>query len=475
MQRTAHAPVRAIAVRLLLACAMAWPLLAHARAHAARARAALPACKALNEPKDLLTGHASDVDVVEQGYRCILQHYITGKTLDDRVLLRGAFKEIAQSLPANLSDMTLPSLLGDRDVDWQIFANTYGAIALLLSQTPSVQQALAELALFGMTQSLHDDHLSYWPPDEEKVNLAHLNPDTPAPALGIVTSPITATTTSVFITDVLPRTPAASSGLKPGDIVEKVDGHAVFAQGQETGALASLTTPALGMPVSVTVERPATGAQITMWLQPRSLLAPTLTARALAGTIAYVKLYQFSANAAAQVFAAIKALPLSGPARGLILDLRGDPGGEEDQAVRLLSAFVHARTVGYEVGGAGHRHALRTDDTVPLLHLPLVVLTDGGSASSSELVAGAVRDLRLGLVVGSRTAGDLAGAYFYSLSDASALEITQFHVLDALGETVDGVGIDPNQQATVTAQDLSTGDDPVIDRAVQDLDAASQH
>lgn len=473
MQRTAHVPLRAIALRLLLACAMAWPLLSAARVGADPARATLPACKALNAPKDLLTGHASDIDIVEQGYHCILQHYITGKTLDDRVLLRGAFKEIAQSLPADLSDMTLPSLLGDRDVDWQIFANTYGAISLLLAQTPSVQQALAELALFGMTQSLHDDHLSYWPPDDEKVNLAHLNPTTPAPTLGIVTSPITATTTSVFITDVLPHTPAGAADLKPGDVVEQVDGHPVFSQGQETGALETLTTPALGTPVSLTVERPATGARITVSLQPRSLRTPAVTARALPGSIAYMKLYTFSANAAAQVFAAIKGLRLGGPARGLILDLRGDPGGEENQAVRLLSAFAHRQTVGYEVGGAGHRHALRTDDTVPLLHVPLVVLTDGGSASSSELVAAAVRDLHLGLVVGSHTAGDLAGAYFYSLSDGSALEITQFHVLGALGETVDGAGIAPDQQVTATAQDLSAGDDPVIDRAVQDLDEAA--
>lgn len=471
---TAHAP-RRIIVAALLVCALAWPLLSRVQATAGPARDTLPACRVLNTPKDLITGHASDVDIVEQGYRCILRHYITGKTLDDRVLLRGAFKEIAQSLPADLSHMTLPSLSGDRDIDWQIFANTYGAIALLLPQTPTVQQALAEVALFGMTQSLHDDHLSYWPPDEEKINLAHLNPDTPAPSLGIVTSPITATTTAIYITDVLPHTPASASGLRPGDILEQVDGHPVFSQGQGTAALAAVTTPAMGTSVSVSVERPSTGAQLTVSLQPRSLLAPTVTARLLPGAIAYVKLYAFSANAAARVFAALRDLRPGATPRGLILDLRGNPGGEEDQAVQLLSAFVHRQTIGYEVGGTGKRRALRTDDAIPLLHVPLVVLTDGGSASSSELVAGAVRDLHLGLVVGSQTAGDLAGAYFYSLSDGSALEITQFHVLDALGETVDGIGIAPNQQVTVTAQDLSAGDDPVIDRAVQDIEDHARH
>jgi carboxyl-terminal processing protease len=370
--------------------------------------------------------------------------------------------------------MTLPSLLGDRDVDWQIFANTYGAIALLLPQSASVQQALAELALFGMAESLHDGHLSYWLPAQEKINLAQLTSAMPVPTLGIVTSPITATATTVFVTDVLPHTPASLAGLRPGDIIEQVDGQPVFSQGHETAALAAVTTPALATSVSVTIMRPSTGAQITVSLQPRLLLAPTVTARELPGAIAYVKLYDFSANAAAQVFAALRTLRLGAAPRGLVLDLRGNPGGAEEQAVRVLSAFVHHAVVGYEVDGDGRRDALRTADTVLLLHMPLVVLTDGGSASSSELVAAAVRDLHLGLVVGSHTAGDLAAAYFYSLSDGSALEITQFHVLGALGETVDGIGIAPNQQVAATAHDLSAGDDPVIDRAVQDIEGSAR-
>src|SRR5208283_5384565 len=104
--------------------------------------------------------------------------------------------EIAGSLPASLSGFTMPSLLGDRDVDWQLFAEEYETIDSLLPQTASIQQAMVELALFGMTMSLHDDHLAYWPVDETKIYLGQLSPGTPAPTLGIVTSPVTATATS---------------------------------------------------------------------------------------------------------------------------------------------------------------------------------------------------------------------------------------------------------------------------------------
>ncbi|HWE63638.1 MAG TPA: hypothetical protein VHB98_18140, partial [Chloroflexota bacterium] len=199
---------RVVLVALLLgALVLPWLYRTAARA-AVPAQVTLPKCKVINTPKDLLTGASTDLAIVEQGYQCLLQHYSSGKTLDDRTLLRGAFNELAQSLPADVSGITLPPLLGDRDVDWQIFANTYGAIALLLAQTATVQQALAELSLFGMTQSLHDDHTSYLPTDEEKQELAQTNPAARAPTLGIVTSPITATTTAVYITDVLPNTPA---------------------------------------------------------------------------------------------------------------------------------------------------------------------------------------------------------------------------------------------------------------------------
>ncbi len=450
-------------------CALLWALIAWSLYPLPTAGATPALCKRLDAPKDLLTGHASDIAIVEQGYRCILSHYIAGKIVDDRTLLRGAFNEIAGSLPSSLSAFTLPSLLGDRDIDWQLFADEYDAISSLLQPTASVQQALAELALFGMTMSLHDDHLAYWPQDETKIYISQLSPGTPAPTLGIVTAPVTKAVTSTYVTDVLPGTPAARAGLRPGDTIEQVNGKAVVAGGQETAALGAVSIPRMGTAVSLSLFRPSTGAYFTVSLQPKLMVTPFATARVVGNGIAYVRLFEFSADAASRVFTAIKGLHLGTAVRGVVLDLRGNPGGAEDQAVQILSAFARHAVVGYEVQGSGKRVALRTDSTVSALHGPLVVLTDGDSASSSELVASAVRDLKLGKVVGSRTGGELAGAYFYSLSDASALEITAFHVLGAKGEKVDKVGVAPDQQVTVTAAELSAGDDPVVDQAVRDI------
>lgn len=465
--------LRATVVALLVCLAVARPLLVAARGMTTPARTSLPPCKLLNVPKDLVHMHPTDLAVVAQGYRCLLRHYITASQLDDRVLLQGAFKAMTQAFGAYAAGITLPPLTGDRDTDWHAFASAYQALAARFKPVPAIQQLLAENSLLGMAGSLHDDHTGYLPPEQMQGEIAQLNPGVAAPTLGFVTSPLTDTTTTIYITDVFAGTPAAAN-LRPGDILESENGHALIVQGQpDVNALFALLFPRLGHPVTLTILRPRTGARFPVTLTPRSLVTPATTTRVLAGDIAYVKLYAFTTSAAHQVFSAIKGLDLGASLRGVILDLRGDGGGDKDQAIRIISAFVHNAIVGYEVNGRGHRAAQRTDNRVSLLHKPIVVLIDAGSASSSELVAGAVRDYHLGMLVGTRTAGAIAGAEFYGLSDGSGLEVTVDRVLGPLGEKVDGVGIAPNQQYITTAADLSAGRDPVIDEAVRDIKRAT--
>jgi carboxyl-terminal processing protease len=230
-----------------------------------------------------------------------------------------------------------------------------------------------------------------------------------------------------------------------------------------------LLLPRAGTSETLTVLRPANGQRRQVTLTARTLVTPAVSARVLAGDIAYIRLEEFTTQAATLVTAALRSLHLGAHLRGVVLDLRGNGGGDANQAVRILSAFVHHQIVAIDVNGKGKRTPERTVNSVPLLRVPLVVLTDAGSASSSELVAGAVRDLHAGLVVGTRTAGALAGAEFYGLSDGSGLEITEVRVLGAKGERIDNVGVAPNQQVLATALDLSRGQDPVISRAVADL------
>jgi carboxyl-terminal processing protease len=115
--------------------------------------------------------------------------------------------------------------------------------------------------------------------------------------------------------------------------------------------------------------------------------------------------------------------------------------------------------------------------TMPLVHVPLVVLIDRGCASACDVVAAAVHDLRLGTLVGERTAGDAAGpATAWFLNDGGVLQIPVAFMRGAHGEIVDGIGVPPDVAAPVSAAALSAGHDPGIEQALRALShAGSQH
>jgi len=157
------------------------------------------------------------------------------------------------------------------------------------------------------------------------------------------------------------------------------------------------------------------------------------------------------------VFTAIANLHLGDKLRGVILDLRGNGGGSPTEVARLLSGFVHGKVWSTDIGRNGDRMANHTDDTIALLRQPLVVLTDRNCASACDAFSDAIKDLHIGTLVGTRTAGVVAGpAYGYLLA----------HTPGADGEIIDGIGVAPDYNAPTTPQALSTGHDPAVDKAL---------
>jgi carboxyl-terminal processing protease len=153
--------------------------------------------------------------------------------------------------------------------------------------------------------------------------------------------------------------------------------------------------------------------------------------------------------------------------RGVILDLRGNGGGSPAEVARLLGAFTRGKTWSYDCDADGTCTANHTDDSVALLNLPLVVLTDRNCASACDAFSSAVKDLRLGALVGTRTAGIVSGpAAGYLLNDNTMLGLPAKHELGANHETINGIGVAPDYYLPLTAKDVSTGDDPAVARAV---------
>lgn len=423
------------------------------------------------------------VDTIGQAYRCLLDHYVSGAALDDRVLLAGAFAGLAQELARrrlDRPDATAPALRGDRDLDWNAFRAAYRRITDRLPADPQVRQAVAAATITGLISSLNDDHAGWihpvLPPEYQPGQ---------AYGLGLTTSPLTLVAMTapavalppLFIAGVLGG-PAAARGLRPGDVIAAVDGAPPFVDGVPSPGVITLLSqqyPRAG-PVRLTVHRPATGRTWAVTLTP-ALYSPTpaattpVTARLVAGDIADVRLAAFAPGAADQVRAAVADLRRSaGQLRGLVLDLRGNAGGAPSEVARLLGGFTHDRIWSYDCDAADSCTPNRTDDTVPLLSLPLVVLTDRDCASACDAFSAAVKDLHLGTLIGTRTAGIVSGpATGYLLDDNSLLRIPARHQKGAAGEIVDGIGVPPDLQIPLTAHDLSTGRDPDLAAAITQL------
>ena len=173
-----------------------------------------------------------------------------------------------------------------------------------------------------------------------------------------------------------------------------------------------------------------------------------------------------------QVLAAVKDLEKTATLRGLILDLGGNGGGLSTEVTQLLGAFEHGTAYAYDCTVTGRCTADYPDASIPLLHLPLAVLIDRNCVSGCEVFSGAVKDLHLGTLIGTRTAGIVAGgALPWVLDDGSVLALPPRHGLGADHELINGIGVAPDYYIPVTALDLATGQDPDIAKALALLKA----
>jgi len=223
----------------------------------------------------------------------------------------------------------------------------------------------------------------------------------------------------------------------------------------------------------ITLRWPVTGATRTITITPAVYPAPALsvTSKLLDGHIADIKLPAFFPGSAAEVLAAVTDLEKTATLRGLILD-RHNGGGLGTQVAQLLGAFEHGTAYAYDCTVTGQCTADNPDASIPLLHLPLAVLTDRNCVSGCEVFSGAVKDLHLGALIGTRTAGIIAGpATGWALDDGSQLALPAEHVVGADHELINGIGVAPDYDIPRTAQDLATGHDPDIAKALALLKA----
>jgi carboxyl-terminal processing protease len=247
------------------------------------------------------------------------------------------------------------------------------------------------------------------------------------------------------IVSVVPESPAANAGLQDGDVITQVDDKPL--KGLPAEESANLLQGPDGSTVKIVVERDAKAA-IRYSLVRREVVVHSVAACELldpARRVAYLKLGSFQKQTAAEVRDAILKLSQPTPIAGLVLDLRGNPGGLLDSAVQVANQFigegVMVRTRG-RAWGQSWNHEVAVE---PLWKFPLAVLVDGDSASASEILAGAIRDHRRGVLVGTRTYGKGSVQSIFPLqSQRTGLRLTTAKFFSPSDQPFELVGVQPD-------------------------------
>jgi carboxyl-terminal processing protease len=246
----------------------------------------------------------------------------------------------------------------------------------------------------------------------------------------------------IIIVSPLKGSPAYAAGLQPGDIVFEIDGEPTFGITLEE-AVTRIRGPK-GDPVILTVIRENERKPIDITIVRDSIVLPTLEWELNDEGIAIISLYQFGNNAVRDFRTAVESIVLESP-KGVVVDLRNNGGGLLDACIKILSEFVKdevvVKTEGRRFGDTGD---LKTARDGSLLEVPLVVLVNEGSASASEIFAGAVQDLDRGLVVGRETFGKGSVQNVIPLSSGANLKITVSQWLTPSGRSIQEHGIDPH-------------------------------
>lgn len=313
-------------------------------------------------------------------------------------------------------------------------------------------------AVAGMVASMRDPNSAFFTPDAFAQFIRRTRGDDFA-GVGIV---IEEKAGQVVITDVLEGSPASEAGLRAGDAIVAVDG--VATAGQTLEQVSQMIRGAENTPVVLTIRRAGQGAQLTFSITRRRIQQRVVTTRMLPSGVGYLRLTQFTQPSADLVAAGLRSLMQEG-ARGIVLDIRGNPGGLLEASVNVASHFLERGVVATLESGRGQSTAYTVRPRDPKFTGPLVVLVDRGSASASEVVAGALQDNGIKLV-GTRTYGKATVQAVYRFRDGSGLRVTISHYLTPSGRDIEGQGLMPDVEVALAGAALGSAEDAQLNRAV---------
>ncbi len=342
------------------------------------------------------------------------------------------------------------------------FWEAWGVVHTDYVDQPVDNTKLLEGAISGMVQSLGDSHSEYMNPQVFKDATAELNGS--YEGIGAF---VNTTGTVLTITKPIPGSPAEKAGLLAGDQVVAVDGVDMTGINPEQVRMKVIGPAATT--VHLTIHRPGQSAPIQVDIVRAKISVPSVSGKMLNNGIAYIQIADFGETTTNELKSSLTTLQAQNP-KGLILDLRDNPGGYLQTAVEVVSQFVDHGPVVFQQTADGKKREYDAISGGLATKIPMVVLMNSNSASASEITAGALQDDGRAKLVGVVSYGKGSVQIRVPLSNnEGAVAITIAHWLTPKGTLIDKKGLTPDIYVPMTAADINAGRDPQLDAASQTL------
>lgn len=358
------------------------------------------------------------------------------------VLLAAGFWMGQRGWPLAELGLATASLTPEDEAALAPFFETWNLVNEQYYDQPVDRDAAVQGAIDGLLATLGDPHTRYLPPDAEAAARDAMEGE--MEGIGVVVEEVDG---RITIVSPFEGSPAEKAGLQAGDVLLEADGVELTGRGLD--AAASLIRGPAGTDVLLLVEREGQTFEVSVTRDVFEV--PSVSGEMLEEGVAYVRLSSFANRTAEELEALLDELLAQEP-RGLILDLRGNPGGGLESAVDVADVFLDEGVVLVERFGTGREKVYRSGEGGTAEAIPMVVLIDEGSASASEVLAGALRDRERAELIGATSYGKGTVQTWHALSNGGGVRITVARWLTPDGVWVNEEGLEPEEIVALPAE-----------------------
>lgn len=347
-------------------------------------------------------------------------------------------------------------------IDFSLFWDAYGKLKKnFIDPSKIVDEQVIYGAIQGMTKSLEDPYTSFFDPEQAR----RFQQDLSGSFEGIGVE-IGIKKDMLTVIAPLQGTPGQKAGLKAGDIISRIDEKDT--SNMTTDDAVNLIRGPKYTPVTLTIVREGWTSPKDIEIIRDTIVIPPMEWSMKGSDVAYVKIYQFDESLSIDFRAAALEI-IQSPARKIILDLRNNPGGYLEVAQDIAGWFLQPGQIVTveDFGGNEERVVYKAKGNAQLAGYSVVVLINEGSASASEILAGALRDNRGVKLVGEKSFGKGSVQEVINLRGGSFLKVTIAKWLTPKGNFISEVGLEPDVKIELTDSDFDQGKDPQLEKALE--------